>query len=270
VLDEYPDFNIVGETWLHSNVAIAWWQKDSRISAPRNSYLKTVMDFPLVDIMERCFDEETGEWGGGFMRPYEYFTQDAVYENPMNLLVFFDNHDTNRFNKDEKDAANINRTKQALAFILTIRGIPQLYYGTEILMTGFKPDGDGFLRKDFPGGWASDKLNKFTSAGRTDNENEIFNFARTLLNWRKGNEILAKGTFKHFVPSQSVYAYERKLGERSVVVFLNGSDTQQTIATERYREILPKTTAKDVLNGGTVDTEKEITIAKRGVLILEF
>jgi glycosidase len=273
VSEEYPDFNIVGETWLHSNVAISWWQKDSKLSAPKNSNLKTVMDFPLVDIMENCFDEETGEWGGGFLRTHEYFTQDVVYENPMNLLVFSDNHDTSRFNKNAKDTANVNRTKQMLAFVLTVRGIPQLYYGTEILMTGYKPDGDGFLRQDFPGGWATDKTNKtnkFLASGRTAKENEIFNYTRTLLNWRKGNDILAKGTFKHFVPYKSVYAYERKFGNRSAVVFLNGSDKTQSIEREHYKEIIPKNTAKDIINGKTYNVEKQITLKAREVLILEF
>ncbi|MDR2824953.1 MAG: glycoside hydrolase family 13 protein [Prevotellaceae bacterium] len=270
VLDEYPDFNIVGETWLHSNVAIAWWQKDSKLSAPKNSYLKTVMDFPMVDIMENCFDEETGEWGGGFMRIHEYLTQDVVYQNPMNLLVFLDNHDTSRFNKNENDTANIDRTKQALAYILTVRGIPQIYYGAEILMTGFKPDGDGFLRKDFPGGWADDKVDKFTETGRTAKENEVFNFAKNLLNWRKDNEILSKGGFKHFRPYKGVYVYERKYGNRSAVVLFNGTDADQTVETQRYAEILPKTTAKDVIDGSTVNIGKEITVKKRGVVIWEF
>lgn len=270
VFDEYPDFNIVGETWLHSNAAIAWWQKDSKLSAPKNSYLKTVMDFPMVDIMENCFDEPTGDWGGGFMRIHEYLTQDFVYENLMQLLVFFDNHDTNRLNKNEKDTANTDRTKQALAYILTVRGIPQIYYGTEILMTGFKPDGDGFLRKDFPGGWAGDKANKFTVSGRTAKENEIFNFTKKLLNWRKGNDIFAKGTFKHFRPYRGIYVYERKYNGRSVVVIFNGTDQEQTFQTQRYAEVLPKSVAKDPINGSKVEIGKEMTIAKRGVKILEF
>ncbi|MDR2841222.1 MAG: glycoside hydrolase family 13 protein [Paludibacter sp.] len=269
VLDEYPDFNIVGETWLHSNVAIAWWQKDSKLSAPRNSYLKTVMDFPLVDIMENCFDGETGEWGGGLYAVYEYLTQDIVYENPMNLLVFFDNHDTNRFNSTEKDTTDIARTKQALAFILTTRGIPQIYYGTEILMTGYKPDGDGFLRKDFPGGWSEDTVNKFHKSGRTANENEIFDFTRTLLKWRKGNDILAKGDLKHSVPQNGVYLYTRNYEGKSVVVIMNGTNSDKTIDTEQYKEILPRRTAKEIITGKTVNLNEKITITRRNVMILE-
>lgn len=270
VMEEYPDFNIVGETWLHSNVAIAWWQKDSKLSAPKNSYLKTVMDFPLVDIMERCFDDETGAWGGGFMSVYEYLTQDVVYEDPMNLLVFFDNHDTSRFNKTPKDTIHTDRTKQALAFILTTRGIPQIYYGTEILMTGYKPDGDGFLRKDFPGGWADDAVNKFMRSGRSAKENEIFGFTRKLLNWRKGNEIIACGTLKQFVPRNGIYVYSRSYQGKSVVVFFNGTDSDKTIDPEMYREILSAPFAKNIISGEQTDLNKTLSIDKRGVIVLEF
>jgi glycosidase len=270
VIEEYPDFNIVGETWLYNNVAIAWWQKDSKLSAPKNSYLKTVMDFPLVYIMEKCFDEETGEWSGGFLRVHDYLSQDVVYENPMNLLVFSDNHDKSRFNRNAQDMANVDRTKQMLAFVLTMRGIPQLYYGTEILMTGDKTDGDGYLRKDFPGGWIGDNVDKFTPTGRTAKENEIFNFAKNLLKWRKGNDILAKGTFKHFAPYKGVYVYERKAGNRSAVIFFNGTDSQQTVETERYREILPKNSAKEIISGKDYILSDKITLQPRDVQILEF
>ncbi len=270
VMEEYPGFNIVGEAWLHSNVAIAWWQRNSKLSAPRNSYLKTVMDFPLVDIMEKCFDEETGDWGGGLFSIYEYLTQDLVYEDPQNLLVFFDNHDTSRFNKNAGDTLSIDRSKQALAFVLTTRGIPQLYYGTEILMTGFKPDGDGFLRKDFPGGWAGDKLDKFSATGRSKKENEMFEYTRRLLNWRKGNEVLSKGSLKHFVPQNGVYVYERKYKGKSVVVLLNGTNKEQCISLANYREVLPSTTAVDLISGSRLSLDDKLELEKRAVIILEF
>lgn len=153
VTDEYPDFNIVGETWLNSNVLVSFWQKDSRLAAPRNSNLRTVMDFPLMEQMNKAFDEETTDWNGGLYRLYDYLTQDLVYADPMNLLVFLDNHDTSRFYLNEEATQNIDRYKQALVFLLTTRGIPQIYYGTEILMAADKANGDGLLRCDFPGGW---------------------------------------------------------------------------------------------------------------------
>ena len=153
VNEEYPKFNIVGETWLGNNVLISYWQKDSRLAYPKNSNLPTVMDFPLMEEMNKAFDEETTEWNGGLFRLYEYLSQDIVYSHPMSLLTFLDNHDTSRFYRSEADTKNLDRYKQALTFLLTTRGIPQIYYGTEILMAADKANGDGLLRCDFPGGW---------------------------------------------------------------------------------------------------------------------
>lgn len=198
VLDEYPYFNIVGETWLNSNVLVSYWQKDSKLAAPLNSNLPTVMDFPLQALMNQAFDEETGEWGGGLYKLYDYQTQDLVYANPMNLLTFLDNHDTSRFAQTDEMAKKLKRYKQAMVFLLTTRGIPQIYYGTEILMTGDKGKGDGDLRKDFPGGWQGDTRNCFVKNGRTALENEAFEFTRQLLNWRKGNQVIGKGSLKHY------------------------------------------------------------------------
>ena len=131
--EEYPDFNIVGETWLNNNVGVSFWQKDSKLAYPRNSELKTVMDFPLFGITDNAFDEETGDWNGGLHRIYDYLSQDMVYADPMYLLTFLDNHDTSRFFKNEDQRSDFKRYKQALAFLLTTRGIPQIYYGSEWL-----------------------------------------------------------------------------------------------------------------------------------------
>ena len=270
VTEEYPDFNIVGETWLNNNVGVAFWQKDSKLAYPKNSYLRSVMDFPLTDIMNSAFDQETTDWGQGFSRIHEYLAQDIVYANTMELLIFLDNHDTSRFYKKEEDTSNLNRYKQALAFLLTIRGIPQIYYGTEILMAADKGEGDGYLRRDFPGGWAGDKVNAFEVKDRTANQNEAFDYTRKLLNWRKGNEVIAKGALKQFVPYNGVYVYERKYNDKSVVVILSGSDSEKTISMERYKEILPKSQAKDIISGNTVRLSESLTISPRSVLILEF
>lgn len=270
VTDEYPDFNIVGETWLNSNVLVSFWQKDSKLAAPRNSNLRTVMDFPLMERMSKAFDEETTDWSGGLFQLYDYLTQDLVYADPMNLLVFLDNHDTSRFFLKDEDTPNIDRYKQALAFLLTTRGIPQIYYGTEILMAADKANGDGLLRRDFPGGWSGDPRNCFLKANRTPLQNEAFAYMQKLLQWRKGNEVIAKGTLKHFAPSKGIYAYERKYGNKSIAVFMNGTDEAQTIDLTPYQEILPRPTAHDFMSGQQVELGKELTIKKRGIMVLEF
>ena len=270
VLDEYPYFNIVGETWLNSNVLVSYWQKDSKLAAPLNSNLPTVMDFPLQALINQAFDEETGEWGGGLYKLYDYQTQDLVYANPMNLLTFLDNHDTSRFAQTDEMAKNLKRYKQAMVFLLTTRGIPQIYYGTEILMTGDKGKGDGDLRKDFPGGWQGDTRNCFAKNGRTALENEAFEFTRQLLNWRKGNQVIGKGSLKHYSIQNGVYVYQREFNGKSVVVIMNGTDDSKELDLTPYQEILPRENAFDVLTGKNVDLSKKLRLDGRENLILNF
>lgn len=270
VLDEYPYFNIVGETWLNSNVLVSYWQKDSKLAAPLNSNLPTVMDFPLQALMNQAFDEETGEWGGGLYKLYDYQTQDLVYANPMNLLTFLDNHDTSRFAQTDEMAKNLKRYKQAMVFLLTTRGIPQIYYGTEILMTGDKGKGDGDLRKDFPGGWQGDTRNCFVENGRTALENEPFEFTRQLLNWRKGNQVIGKGNLKHYSIQNGVYVYQREFNGKSVVVIMNGTDDSKELDLTPYQEILPRENALDVLTGKNVNLSGKLCLDGRENLILNF
>lgn len=270
VLDEYPYFNIVGETWLNSNVLVSYWQKDSKLATPQNSNLPTVMDFPLQALMNQAFDEETGEWGGGLYKLYDYQTQDLVYANPMNLLTFLDNHDTSRFAQTDEMAKNLKRYKQAMVFLLTTRGIPQIYYGTEILMTGDKGKGDGDLRKDFPGGWQGDTRNCFVENGRTALENEAFEFTRQLLNWRKGNQVIGKGNLKHYSIQNGVYVYQREFNGKSVVVIMNGTDDSKELDLAPYQEILPRENALDVLTGKNVNLSGKLCLDGRENLILNF
>lgn len=270
VLDEYPYFNIVGETWLNSNVLVSYWQKDSKLAAPLNSNLPTVMDFPLQALINQAFDEETGEWGGGLYKLYDYQTQDLVYANPMNLLTFLDNHDTSRFAQTDEMAKNLKRYKQAMVFLLTTRGIPQIYYGTEILMTGDKGKGDGDLRKDFPGGWQGDTRNCFAKNGRTALENEAFEFTRQLLNWRKGSQVIGKGSLKHYSIQNGVYVYQREFNGKSVVIIMNGTDDSKELDLAPYQEILPRENALDVLTGKNVNLSGKLCLDGRENLILNF
>ena len=270
VLTEYPYFNIVGETWVNSNVLVSFWQKDSKLAAPRNSNLPTVMDFPLQALMTRSFDEETTDFAGGLYNLYDYQTQDLVYADPMNLLIFLDNHDTSRFYVKEEDIQNLTRYKQALLFLLTTRGIPQLYYGTEIAMAGDKAEGDGYLRRDFPGGWPGDKTDCFTKDGRTDLQNEAFDYTKKLLNWRKGNDIIGKGTLKHYSIAKGCYVYERSYKGKSVVVIMNGTGQPVELDLTPYRESMPASQATDVLTGKTINLNGTLKLEARESLLLEF
>ena len=188
----------------------------------------------------------------------------------MNFLVFLDNHDTSRFYKKEEDTRNLTRFKQAVTYLLTTRGIPQIYYGTEILMAADKSEGDGMLRRDFPGGWSGDKANCFTREGRTALQNEAFDYLRKLLNWRKGNDVIGKGTMKHFSISNGVYVYERSYQGKSVVVIMNGTDNTQTLTLAPYKEVLPKSVATDFISGKTVSLQDKLELKERETLLLSF
>jgi glycosidase len=163
---EFPDFNIVGETWYNKTTSSAWWQKNSFLST-KDPDLKTPMDFSLTFVTQGAFDSKTDN--GYLNNIFEDIAQDFVYPDPYNILIFLDNHDMTRFNR--RDETDLKRFKQGIAFLLTTRGIPQIFYGTEILMSGTKEEGDGNLRKDFPGGWPDDKINQFLRSGRTDMQN---------------------------------------------------------------------------------------------------
>lgn len=266
--EEYPGFNIVGETWLSSNVGVAYWQKDSKLAKPKNSLLPSVMDFPLMSLLNTVCDEETNGWDKGFARLYDYLSQDFVYENPLKLLTFLDNHDTSRFAKNAEEAKDIDRYKQALTLLLTLRGQPQLYYGDEIGMFADKSQGDGALREDFPGGFPGDKQNAFTAKGRTALQNEYYNFTRRLLQWRKKSDC-AEGTFFHFAPRDGIYAYLRQGNEKPVFVLLNGTDEQKSVDLKSFDETSGDTTAYDVITDRRVQLGTTVELAPRGIMILD-
>ena len=268
VEDEYPDFNIVGEGWYISGAPLAWWQRNSKLNE-KQSHLKTVMDFNLMNTYNQAFDIHSTK-NNPWKEVYEVIAQDFIYEDLDNILVFLDNHDVSRFLKAEE--TDLDRYKQALAFLLTTRGIPQMYYGTEILMTGEKKDGDGDLRKDFPGGWADDPVNAFTAAGRTALQNEAFNYLRTLLQWRKTSSAVAGGKLIHYAPDWQMqcYVYARIKDNNSVLVILNGSGKEQTLPPEKYREVLGNAVSgKDIISGKMIDLKKEILVSAKGVYVIE-
>jgi glycosidase len=267
VMTEYPNFNIVGEAWMNEAPGAAYWQANSRLNKNGNSHLKSVMDFQLMGIAHGAFHEETN-WGSGLTRIYESLSYDFLYTDISNLLVFLENHDTDRLLREMP--TDLNSFKQAYAFQLTSRGIPQLYYGAEILMNGDKRITDGNVRKDFPGGWAADSRNAFIASGRSDLENQAHDYLRKLLNWRKGNEVIAKGELKHFVPRNGAYVYTRSYKGKTVLVILNGVTRSNTIQLDIYSEIIGKATqGKDVITGKTVQLSKELTLSPRESLILE-
>ena len=267
ISEEYPNFNTVGETWVTEPAYTAAWQKNSRLSSV-NSYLPTVMDFAFYDRMNQAKHEETDDWWNGFNRIYNSLVYDYLYEDPSHVMAFLDNHDTDRFLGNGKDSTAL---RQALALLLTINRIPQLYYGTEILMNGTKQVTDGNVRKDFPGGFPGDKDNKFTRKGRTKAENAMFDWLSRLLHWRQGNEVITKGSQTQFIPYNGVYVIARQYKGRTVLTILNGKKSENKLSVARYAEVIcGKTSATDVITGNKVDLSSDLLLSPRQALVIEF
>lgn len=264
--EEYPNFNTVGEIWVTEPAYTAAWQKDSRLSTV-NSYLKTVMDFSFYDKINLAKSEETDDWWKGLNRIYNSLCYDYLYENPSSVMAFIENHDTDRFLGEGKDTLAL---KQALGLLLTINRIPQLYYGTEVLMNGTKTVTDGDVRRDFPGGFAGDKHNAFTAEGRTAEENAMFNWLSRLLHWRQGNEVVSKGKQIQFIPYKGVYVVARQYQGKTVLTILNGKRAAVEMDLSRYAEVIGnQTEARDVVTGKTVKLGDVLRLKPRETMIIE-
>ena len=265
---EYPNFNTVGETWVENPAYTAAWQKGNKMGLPE-SYLKTVMDFSFYEKMDSARHEETDAWWRGYNRVYNSLCLDYLYPNPDRVMAFIENHDTDRYLHNGQDTQSL---KQALALLLTIKRIPQLYYGTEVLMNGTKEVTDGNVRKDFPGGFPGDAQNAFSAEGRTPAQNDMFNWLSALLHWRQGNDVIIKGKMTQFIPKDGIYVIARTHKGRHAMTIINGTDQPREMNLERYREVIGgATVARDVPTGQTVSlTEGVLTLPERGTLVLEF
>ena len=264
--EEYHNFNTVGETWVTEPAYTAAWQKDSKLSKV-NSYLKTVMDFSFYDKINLAKHEETDAWWKGLNRIYNSLCYDYLYENPSSVMAFIENHDTDRFLENGKDTLAL---KQALALLLTINRIPQLYYGTEVLMNGTKEVTDGNVRCDFPGGFAGDKHNAFTAEGRTKAENSMFNWLSKLLKWRRNNMVITKGKQIQFIPYKGVYVIARQWNDQTILTILNGTSQPVTLPLDRYAEVIGNhQEAKDVISGRKVKLGSELQLKARDTKVIE-
>ena len=264
---EYPNFNTVGETWVTEPAYTAAWQKDSKLS-DINSNLKTVMDFAFFDRLSQAKNEETDDWWKGLNRIYNSLCYDYLYTDPSSVMAFIENHDTDRYLGYGKDSTAL---KQAYALLLTMKRIPQLYYGTEILMNGTKTETDGNVRQDFPGGFPGDKVNKFTREGRTKAENAMFDWTSRLLHWRQNNDVIINGSQTQFIPQHGVYVLARQHNGKTVLTILNGKKADNQVDVARYAEVIGShTTATDILTGATVDLTKNIPLTQRQAMVLSF
>ena len=268
IMAEYPNFNVVGETWLSTAAEISYWQEDALNHDGYNSKLPCVMDFSLLEAMTKAFDEKQN-WNTGLIRLYNSLSFDYLYPHPENLFTFMENHDTDRMMTVLN--GDMRKYKMLMSFLLTTRGIPQLYYGGEILMEGRKSDGDGVMRIDFPGGWEGDERNAFTKEGRTDRENEAFDFLKKLLNYRKDNPVLHTGKLKHFVPQDETYVYFRSNDEKTIMVIMNNDEEKsKTVDRKRFDEVMSGfTSAKNVMTDEKLNDISTIEVPAKSVMILE-
>ncbi len=270
ITDEYPYFNIVGEVWMNDQAQMAYWQKDSKIGAIEsyNSYLPSVMDFTGMDALAQAFNEDDAGWDKGMYKMYNNLANDFLYPNINNLLIFAENHDTGRINEIYKN--DFNKYKMAMTILATERGIPQLYYGSEIGMAGDKGKGDADIRRDFPGGWAGDTNNAFTKAGRTAEQQKFFEVTSKLFTWRKGKDVIHNGKTTHYLPYDNVYVYFRHNDKESVMVIINNSNGPKTIGTARFGENLNNyKSGTDVVTGKTINVTADITMEPKSAMVLE-
>lgn len=270
IMDEYPNFNIVGEVWMHDQAQISYWQKDSPIGAIQsfNSHLPSVMDFTLHDAIMVMFDEEEASWDKGMIKAYENFVNDFLYPDIDNIMVFAGNHDTGRIN--EIYDGDLDKYKLAMTLVLTTRGTPQIYYGDEIGMRGEKSKGDADIRRDFPGGWQGDQNNAFSQAGRIEMQNSYHAFTKTLLNYRKNKEVLHFGKLLQYLPEDNVYVYFRHNEKERVMVVLNNNPEEKQIDLSRYYEGLAgATSGRNILDSQQVDLTQNLTINGKTPMVIE-
>ena len=268
IMNEYPNFSTVGEEWSTNPLIAAYWQQGKENHDGYKSCLTSTMDFPLQAALTDALKEEEGsDFGKGLSRLYEALANDFVYADPKKLLVFGDNHDMDRLYMQLNQ--DVQLTKMALTYLLTIRGIPQLFYGTEILMdnTGHHKN-DGLIRSDFPGGWKEDSINAFTGKGLTADQLDVQTYLKKLLNWRKNNSVIASGAILHFAPFDGVYVYFRYSKEQAIMILMNKNAKQVNIDTKRFSEIIKnKTKALNVITGETLSLKDNFVVSPKTTAI---
>ncbi len=266
LLDEYPNIHIFGESAVNTVVSLAYFTKNN-FNTSFKSNLPGSCDFVVEEAIFEALNHEFG-WNDGVNKLYTVLSQDLVYADPTKNVNFLENHDHNRFYSVIGE--DFEKYKMGVAWLMTLRGIPHFYYGTEILMKNFKDPSDAEVRRDFPGGWKEDKVNKFETSGRTGKENEAFNFIKNLANYRKSSEAIAKGKFMQFVPTEGVYVYFRYTDKQTVMVVANTNNVIKEIKTIRFAELLKGATrAKNVLNSSELDDISSLKLGPKEVMVLE-
>ena len=267
IMNEYPNFSIVGEEWSLNPLLVAYWQQGQKNKDGYESNLTSSMDFPMQHLLVQALTEPES-WDKGLVKIYEGLANDFAYANPSKIMIFPDNHDMDRIFTQLKEDVTDNKT--ALSYMLLLPRIPQLYYGTEILMQNTAKPGDhGLIRTDFPGGWQGDKVNAFTGEGLTVQQKDMQQFTSKLLNYRKQSKAIHQGKTVHFAPESGVYTLFRILEDEVVMLLINKNDQPTTIDLKKYSELnLNGKSFKNIITDESFIWNDSITIPVKGATLL--
>lgn len=267
IMNEYPNFSIVGEEWSYNPLLVGYWQQGAKNHDGYESNLKSTMDFPMqIKIVEALKEDE--KWDKGLVKIYEGLANDFHYPSPKDIMVFPDNHDMDRIHTQFDEDPVL--TKMAMAYFLTLPRIPQLYYGTEILMQNTAKPGDhGLIRTDFPGGWDGDPTNAFTGSGLSAEQLDMQQYLKKLLQFRKNSTTIHEGRTIHFSPKDGVYLMFRIIDDNIVVLILNKNDESYVLDLTKFKEIgLEEKKLKDVITGNEILWKDSLILEEKGATIL--
>lgn len=268
VLKAYPKFNIVGESWVETVAHESYWQQDKPgQNDGYDSKLPSVTDFQIHFAVRDAFNSDFG-WDTGLMELYYALSQDRLYSDPMKNVIFLDNHDIGRIYSTLGE--DIKNLKMAYAYLMTTRGIPQVYYGTELAFKqGPGQWGDGAKRAEMPGGWAGDSRSVFTKEGRTAEENDMHTYVTKITNWRKTSDAVKHGKLLHFVPENNVYVFFRYTDKDRVMVIMNMNDSEVSISRQKHIEMLRGFTfGMDVVSGKNFNLDKDFKVPGKTTTVL--
>ncbi len=267
IMKEYPNFNIVGEEWSLNPLLVGYWQKDAINKDVYKSNLKSTMDFPMQNNIVNALNEEE-DWDTGLVKLYEGLANDFHYPKPENMMIFADNHDMSRIYTQVGE--DLTKTKMALAMVLFLPRIPQIYYGTEVLISDVDNPGDhGLIRSDFPGGWIGDKVNAFTGEGLSNTQIEMQNFLKKVLHYRKESEAISAGETIHFAPENGVYVLFRLTNNETVVIILNKNNNPIELDLSRFKEMdLDQKVLKNIISDEKITWKSPLVVHDKGVFLI--
>jgi glycosidase len=267
IMKEYPNFSLVGEEWSLNPLITSYWQKGKKNPDGYSGCLGSSMDFPLQSaLVEALRQKKRNMWGKGLNLLYESLANDFAYSDPSKLLIFGDNHDMDRLYTQLGN--DLSLTKMAITTLLTLRGIPQVYYGTELLLeNSAHPDDHGFIRADMPGGWSDDKINAFAGSGLAQDQLEMQGHFKTIAQWRKTSKAITNGKTLHFAPFNDVYVYFRYTDKEKVMVVLNRNEQSVSIDPTRFKEIIGNARlARNVVTGQSLSIQQLAIPAKTALV----